>query len=136
MCAASAKPYTLNPEPRSLHEKNGALDQTLHFLLAQACWAGALFSALEVAWPSSVLLSTGRIGSMLLQGTWFCQSARVLFEGGWLGAWVGWDGWVGAARPLGRLAPAWLVAVGWVVVVGGDDQCSLYMQPVWWLNIF
>ncbi|KXZ49181.1 hypothetical protein GPECTOR_22g771 [Gonium pectorale] len=65
----------------SLHEKNGHLDQTIHWLLAQACWAGAIFAGLEAAWPESFLLTAGRVGSLLLQGTWFWQTARVLFDG-------------------------------------------------------
>ncbi|PNW82913.1 hypothetical protein CHLRE_06g299350v5 [Chlamydomonas reinhardtii] len=65
----------------SLHEKNGHLDQTDHWLLAQCCWAGAIFSALEAAWPEAFLLTAGRAGSMLLQGAWFWQSGFVLFGG-------------------------------------------------------
>ncbi|EFJ49766.1 hypothetical protein VOLCADRAFT_89557 [Volvox carteri f. nagariensis] len=65
----------------SMHEKNGHLDQTVHWLLAQACWAGAVFSVLEAAFPENFLLTAGRAGSMLIQGTWFCQTAAVLFGG-------------------------------------------------------
>ncbi|GIM03005.1 hypothetical protein Vretimale_7814 [Volvox reticuliferus] len=65
----------------SMHEKNGHLDQTIHWLLAQTCWAGSIFAALEAAFPESFLLTVGRAGALLLQGTWFCQTAAVLFGG-------------------------------------------------------
>ncbi|GFR52135.1 hypothetical protein Agub_g14650 [Astrephomene gubernaculifera] len=65
----------------TLHDKDSAVDSRVHFLLAQTCWAGAIFAALEAAYPENFLLSVGRIGSMLLQGSWFIQTARVLFEG-------------------------------------------------------
>ncbi|GLC49052.1 hypothetical protein PLESTB_000177200 [Pleodorina starrii] len=64
-----------------MHEKNGHLDQTVHWLLAMTCFAGAIFAILEAAFPENFLLTAGRAGSMLLQGTWFCQAAAVLFGG-------------------------------------------------------
>lgn len=63
----------------SLHEKNGALDQTVHWLLAQSIWAAAVFTALETAYPENYMLSLGRVFGQLLQGMWFCQVAVILF---------------------------------------------------------
>ncbi len=71
-----------SPPPRSMHEKNGALDQTIHWLLGQTIFAAAAFTALEAAFPEAFLLTAGRVFAQMLQGTWFCQAASVLFGGG------------------------------------------------------
>lgn len=65
----------------SMHEKNGALDQTIHWLLGQTIFAAAAFTALEAAFPEAFLLTAGRVFAQMLQGTWFCQAASVLFGG-------------------------------------------------------
>ncbi|KAG2495211.1 hypothetical protein HYH03_006817 [Edaphochlamys debaryana] len=65
----------------ALHEKNRMLDRTIHWLLAQPIWYAAFFSFLETCFPEQFLLTAGRAFGQILQGTWFIQSASVLFGG-------------------------------------------------------
>lgn len=92
-----------------MHEKNGALDQTIHWLLGQTIFAAAAFTALEAAFPEAFLLTAGRVFAQMLQGTWFCQAASVLFGGGCGAAGGGSGGWGGKEMGLewGRVNRPW-----------------------------
>lgn len=53
-----------------------------YLFYAMAANAAAVFA--EAAQPGAVLPSVARVGTQLLQGCWFCASARIVFEGGWV----------------------------------------------------
>ncbi|PNH03069.1 Iron-sulfur assembly protein IscA, chloroplastic [Tetrabaena socialis] len=116
----------------SMHEKNGHLDQTIHFLLAQCCWAGAVFAALEAAYPQAFLLTAGRAASMLLQGTWFCQTARVLFGGRpiWDDSFAGREDEAPAMfLPMVFVYHVLLVAAAMVAVYAGLEALHVRLVP-------
>eukprot|EP00892_Ulva_mutabilis_P005000 jgi/Ulvmu1/2872/UM146_0014.1 len=65
----------------AFHLKGTQLEVLVHLLLVTTTAACAFFVFLEVVFPNSVLISLARCWSVLLQGTWWCQTGRVLFLG-------------------------------------------------------
>ncbi|KAG1661571.1 hypothetical protein FOA52_009571 [Chlamydomonas sp. UWO 241] len=63
-----------------LHKKHTPMDVMVHALLTYAISSCAFFSALEAWNPHSVLMSAGRVASMLMQSMWFYASAHVMYE--------------------------------------------------------
>jgi len=63
------------------HKKHWPVDVTIHALLGYVIVAECTFTALEAFQPHNFIFTFGRIATHLFQGTWFYQSARVLFDG-------------------------------------------------------
>jgi len=57
----------------STHKKHGALDQSVHWMLALTMWACAISVILEMVWKRSVLASAARSLSCIVQGIWLTQ---------------------------------------------------------------
>ncbi len=57
----------------STHKKHGALDQSVHWMLALTMWACAISVILEMVWKRSVLASAARSLSCIMQGIWLTQ---------------------------------------------------------------
>ena len=70
------------------------LDVNLHVLLVYAIIGCFFFSVFEMIFPHQVLLTYGRILCILLQATWFIETAFVVYPEVWAGKdyeWWVWD---------------------------------------------
>ena len=56
------------------------IDTSLHTLLVYTCYACAVITLLELHFRNQVLASLGRGFCTLLQGTWFIQTAFILYS--------------------------------------------------------
>ncbi len=65
----------------AFHLEGAALNVHAHLLLVLCIFAAAGALALEMRFPSSALLGALRAQLVVLQGIWFTQIARLLFEG-------------------------------------------------------
>ena len=63
------------------HLKGTPLDIRVHLLLVLSVAACALAVIAEAAQPASMLLSSIRSYTVLLQGMWWCQAGRILYCG-------------------------------------------------------
>ena len=63
------------------HLEGAPLNVHAHLLLVLVIFAAAGALALEMQFPGSVLLGALRAQLTVLQGIWFTQIARLLFEG-------------------------------------------------------
>ena len=65
----------------AFHLEGAALNVHAHLLLVLCIFAAAGTLLLEMQFPGNVLLGTARAQLVMLQGVWFTQIARLLFEG-------------------------------------------------------
>ena len=65
----------------AFHLEGSALNWKAHLLLVISIFAAAGAILAELRYPSSALLGIVRAQLVLLQGVWFMQIAKLLFEG-------------------------------------------------------
>lgn len=65
----------------AFHLEGALLNVHAHLLLVLCIFAAAATLLLEMQFPGNVLLGVARAQLVMLQGVWFTQIARLLFEG-------------------------------------------------------
>lgn len=81
------------------------LAANLYLLLSWVSLLTAMFTLLELVWPSSFFTSSGKVYTLYIQAIWYFAIARFLYEGR-----PAWD----MLKPVPDMAPAMLVPVPFV----------------------
>ena len=66
----------------AFHLEGSELNWKAHLLLVMSIFAAVGAIMCEIAAPGNVLLGLARAQLVMLQGVWFMQIAKLLFEGG------------------------------------------------------
>ena len=70
----------------AFHLEGSELNWKAHLLLVMSIFAAAAVILAELPFPQSALLGVLRAQLVMLQGIWFMQIAKLLFEGAFLSA--------------------------------------------------
>lgn len=65
----------------AFHLKGNPLEVNVHYLLVLLTFSCVGMVLLEAAFPTTPIFAFGKAYVVFLQGTWFCQTGRVLFLG-------------------------------------------------------